>query len=121
MRKIATSAYHPNGNGGVKRVNHTMVQMLAMFVNERQDDWNVHLPHIELAYNKSVSAATGLVPNEVYINRLPRPPSPSSNTATPEATNASPATTWNTTTSPPTANGVRMRWFANNAPSLSPA
>ena len=24
MRKIATSAYHPNGNGGVERVNHTM-------------------------------------------------------------------------------------------------
>ena len=26
MRKIATSAYHPNGNGGVERVNHTMAQ-----------------------------------------------------------------------------------------------
>ena len=38
MRKIATSAYHPNGNGGVERVNHTMAQMLAMVVNERQDD-----------------------------------------------------------------------------------
>ena len=35
MRKIAKSAYHPNGNGGVERVNHTMAQMLAMVVNER--------------------------------------------------------------------------------------
>ena len=34
-RKIATSASHPNGNGGVKRVNHTMAQMLAMVVNEK--------------------------------------------------------------------------------------
>ena len=24
--KIATSSYHPNGNGGVERVNHTMAQ-----------------------------------------------------------------------------------------------
>ena len=24
VRKITTSAYHPNGNGGVERVNHTM-------------------------------------------------------------------------------------------------
>ena len=37
MRKIATSAYHPNGNGSVKGVNHTMAQMLVMVVNERQD------------------------------------------------------------------------------------
>ena len=35
MRKIPTSAYHPIGNDGVERVNHTMAQMLAMVVNER--------------------------------------------------------------------------------------
>ena len=38
VRKIATSAYHPNGNGDVERVNHTMAQMLAMVVNERRDN-----------------------------------------------------------------------------------
>lgn len=74
VRKVATSSYHPNGNGGVERVNHTMAQMLAMVVNERQDDWDVHLPHVEFAYNNSVNAATGLAPNEVHINRLPRLP-----------------------------------------------
>ena len=42
MRKIATSAYHPNGNGGVERVNHTMTKMLAKVVDQRQDDWDVH-------------------------------------------------------------------------------
>ena len=36
--KLATSSYHPNCNGGVERINHTMAQMLAMTVNERQDD-----------------------------------------------------------------------------------
>ena len=74
MRKIATSAYHPNGNGGIERVNHTMAQMLAMVVNERQDDWDVHLPHVKFAYNNSVGAATGLAPYEVHMNRLPRLP-----------------------------------------------
>ena len=38
VRTLATSSYHPNCNGGVERVNHTMAQMLAMVVNERQDD-----------------------------------------------------------------------------------
>ena len=74
MHKIATSPYHPNGDGGVERVNHTMAQMLAMVVCERQDDWGAHLPHVEFAYNDSVSAATGLAANEVHMNRLPRLP-----------------------------------------------
>ena len=71
MRKILASSYHPNDNGGVERVNHTMAQMLAMVVNERQDDWDAHLPHVEFACNNSVSAATGTAPNEVHMNRLP--------------------------------------------------
>ena len=74
MRKIVTSAYHPNGNGSVKGVNHTMAQMLVMVVNERQDNLDVHLPHVEFAYNNTVSAATGLAPKGVHMNGLPRLP-----------------------------------------------
>ena len=51
-----------------------MAQMLAMVCNEHQNDWDVHLPHVEYAYNNSVSAATGLAPNEVHMGRLPRLP-----------------------------------------------
>ena len=51
-----------------------MPQMLAMVVNERQDDWDLHLSHVEFAYNNSVSAATGLAPNEVHMDRFPRLP-----------------------------------------------
>ena len=39
VRKISTSSYHPHGNGGVERVNHTMAQMLAMLLNELQNNW----------------------------------------------------------------------------------
>ena len=35
---------------------------------------HVHLPHVAFAYNNSVSAATGLAPNEVDVGRLPRLP-----------------------------------------------
>ena len=67
VHKLATSSYHPNCYRGVERVNHTMAKMLAMVVNERQDHWDLHLPHVELAYNNSVSAATGLKLNEVHM------------------------------------------------------
>ena len=72
VHKLATSACHPNCNGGIERVNHTMAQMLAMVVNERQDHWDLRLPHVEIAYNNYVSSATGLAPNEVHMGRLPR-------------------------------------------------
>ena len=74
IRKLTTSAYHAMGNGGTERVNRTMAQMLSMVVNDRQDDWDKRLPHVESAYNNSVSAATGLAPNEVHLGRLPRLP-----------------------------------------------
>ena len=48
--------------------------MLSMVVNEQQNDWDLHLPHVVFAYNNSVSAATGLAPNEVHMGRLPRLP-----------------------------------------------
>ena len=74
IHKLTTRFYPPSGNGGVERVNHTMAQMLAMVCNEHQNDWDAHLPHVEYAYNNSVSAATGLTSNEVHIGRLPRLP-----------------------------------------------
>ena len=74
MRKLATSADHPNGNGDVESINHTMAQIMVMIFIERQNDWDVHLPHVEFTYNNSVSAATGLVPNEMHMNCLPHLP-----------------------------------------------
>ena len=74
VRKLATSSYHPNGNGGVERMNHIMAQMLATVVNEQQDDWDLRLPQVEFAFNNMVSATTGLATNEIHMSRLPRLP-----------------------------------------------
>ena len=39
IHKLTTSIYHPSGNGGVERLNHTFLsKMLAMFCNEYQND-----------------------------------------------------------------------------------
>ena len=43
-----------------------------MVINELQNNWE--LLHVEFAYNNSVSAATGLAPNEVHMGRLSRLP-----------------------------------------------
>ncbi|CAB1106763.1 unnamed protein product [Ectocarpus sp. CCAP 1310/34] len=49
IKKVTTSSYHPQTNGGTERVNHTMAQMLAVVFNEQQNDWDIHLPHVEFA------------------------------------------------------------------------
>ena len=74
IRKIATTAFHPKSNGGVERVNHSLAQMLSLVISEQQDDWDEWLPYAVQAYNNSVSAATGLAPNEIYLERMPRLP-----------------------------------------------
>ena len=38
IKKVTTSSYNPQTNGGVERVNHTMAQILAVVVKERQYD-----------------------------------------------------------------------------------
>ncbi|CAB1115322.1 unnamed protein product [Ectocarpus sp. CCAP 1310/34] len=70
--KLSMAIY--DTNGGTERVNHTMAQMLAVVVNEQQHDWDVHLPHVEFAYNNSANQSTGLAPNEIHIGRIPRLP-----------------------------------------------
>ena len=64
--------YHAMGNGGIERVNHTMAQALSMVVNEPQNDRDEQVPHVESAYNNSVSASTRLAPSEARLGRLPR-------------------------------------------------
>ncbi|CAB1107844.1 unnamed protein product [Ectocarpus sp. CCAP 1310/34] len=74
IKKVTTSSYHPQTNGGTERVNHTMAHMLAVVVSEQQNDWDVHLPHVEFSYNNSVNQSTGLALNEIHIGRIPRLP-----------------------------------------------
>ena len=66
IHKLTTIAYHQSGNGGVERVNHN-TQTLAVVCIEHQSDRDAHLPHVEYAYNNSVSAVAGIAPNEVHI------------------------------------------------------
>ena len=47
VHKLTTDAYSPSGNGGVERVYQTMAKILVMVCNEYQNDWDVHLSHVE--------------------------------------------------------------------------
>jgi transposase InsO family protein len=54
IKRVTTTAWHPQSNGIVERFNGTLKTMLAMWVNEMQTDWDVLLPYALFAYNVSI-------------------------------------------------------------------
>lgn len=84
LRTLSTRFYRRSQNGHLlppserqrrcDRVKHTMTQMLAMVINERQDYYDTQLPQVEFASNSWISATTGSSPNEVHMSRFPRLP-----------------------------------------------
>ena len=76
IREIETTMiiFYPKSNGGVERVNHSQAQMLSLVISEQQDEWDEWLPFLVQACNNSVSAASGLAKNEMYLGRMPQLP-----------------------------------------------
>ncbi|KAI9557135.1 integrase core domain protein [Daphnia sinensis] len=57
-----TTAYHPQANGQVERLNHTLADMLSMYVSGDHSDWDVALEYVRFAYNTSRHETTGRTP-----------------------------------------------------------
>ncbi|KZS10102.1 Uncharacterized protein APZ42_025511 [Daphnia magna] len=66
-----TSSYHPQANGLVERMNHTMVAMLSMYVSADHRDWDEALPYVCFAYNTARQESTGYSPFILLYGREP--------------------------------------------------
>jgi transposase InsO family protein len=53
VKKLSTTAYHPQTNGLTERFNATLVTMLTHFTNKQQDDWDTYIPYVLLAYRSA--------------------------------------------------------------------
>ena len=65
VKQRFTSGYHPQTNGLTERMNRTINNMLAKFVNENQLNWDELLPALVWSYNTSKHSATGYSPFEL--------------------------------------------------------
>lgn len=74
ISKLQTSAYYPQCNGLVERFNHTIINMIAMFTNERQDDWDEGINQVLFAYRSAINQSTGFSPFFMLHGYSPRYP-----------------------------------------------
>jgi hypothetical protein len=62
VNKIHTTPYVPRSNGLVEQHNRTLKDQLFHFVNAQHSDWDQYLATLQLMYNTTVNAATGMTP-----------------------------------------------------------
>lgn len=74
VKKLNTTAYHPQTDGLVERFNHTLVEMLSQYVNEHQTDWDVYVGGALFAYRTAKQRSTGVTPAMLMFGRELRQP-----------------------------------------------
>ena len=58
VKKVNTTAYHPQTDGLVERFNCILINMLAKRVERHGQDWDHHLPFTLFAYQPSLQEST---------------------------------------------------------------
>ena len=69
VNKVHCTPFHPQANGGVEVFNKTILNMISMYVDKNQHDWDKYLPLLTSAYRSCEHAATGYSPNMMFLGR----------------------------------------------------
>ncbi len=77
IKKVNTTAYHPQTDGLVERFNRTLTDMLAKTVEKGGKDWDRRLPYVLFAYRSSPQESTKESPFFLLYGRDPKLPTQS--------------------------------------------
>ena len=58
----------------MERFNGTLVQRLAALCQENSTEWDIKLPYVVSAYNKTPNTMTGYSPHEIIFGNTPKTP-----------------------------------------------
>ena len=69
VNKVHCTPFHPQANGGVEAFNKTLLNMISMYVDRHQRNWDKYLPLLTSAYRSCEHATTGFSPNMMFLGR----------------------------------------------------
>ncbi len=69
IMKTRTTPFHPQSDGLVERFNRTLLQMLSTAVIDHEEDWDLQLPLLMLAYRSSIQESTKVTPFSLMFGR----------------------------------------------------
>ncbi|UYV63892.1 K02A2.6-like, partial [Cordylochernes scorpioides] len=71
IQHCLTTSYHPQTNGLTERLNRTLINMISMYVNVDQRNWDEILPFITHAYNTTIQETIKYSPFFLLYGREP--------------------------------------------------
>ena len=74
INQVFSSPYHPHMNGLAERLNRTIKQVIAAYVDPLHQTWDQVLPYAVHAYNTTVQASTKVSPFRALYGRDPHLP-----------------------------------------------
>ena len=74
IKKIRTTAFHPQSNGSLERSHHSLGEFLKQYTNS-DEEWDEWVDIAMLNYNTCLQESTRYTPYEVVFGRLARLPS----------------------------------------------
>ena len=72
IKSKLSTAFHPQTDGQMERVNQELKQYLRMFINHRQEQWPEWLGTAEFAYNNKAYSSTRTSPFKANYRQDPR-------------------------------------------------
>jgi hypothetical protein len=66
IKKLNTTAFHPESNGGLEKGHRVLVEYLRHYVAEDQRDWDDWRSYATYVYNITTHRATGCTPFELF-------------------------------------------------------
>jgi len=74
IKKLSTSAYHPQTNGQVERMNGTLSSILRKTIDGKQEYWDSYVPAALFAYRTAMHPGIQHSPFELMYGTTPRLP-----------------------------------------------
>jgi len=71
IQRALSTAYHPQTDGQIERMNQEIKAFLQHYVNYKQDDWANWIAEAEFQYNNKQHSTTGFLPFYLHYEHHP--------------------------------------------------